>query len=61
VYSNVVRRFPMMRHPWEHVLGFAIGGYAAGKYVEYGERKEGELNEMLERMGPAAANMRPMQ
>ena len=32
-----------------------------GKYVEYGERKEGELNEMLERMGPAAANMRPMQ
>ena len=51
----------MMRHPWEHVLGFAIGGYAAGKYVEYGERKEGELNEMLERMGPAAANMRPMQ
>ena len=51
VYSNTVRRLPMMRHPWEHVA-FAIGGaWAASSLVAWeGEQKE-ELRKTLTRQG----------
>lgn len=47
LYSNTVRRLPLMRHPWEHVLAFGIGGYLGMKLNEVEENTRQDLNTMM--------------
>ena len=47
LYSNTVRRLPLMRHPWEHVLGMGIGGFIATRIVAVEEDTRADLNTML--------------
>eukprot|EP00949_MAST-11_sp_MAST-11-sp1_P005466 g5466.t1 len=47
LYSNAVRKLPLMRHPWEHVLLAGIGGYAGYKFTQWEEDQRNELSAML--------------
>ena len=47
LYSNAVRKLPLMRHPWEHVLLAGIGGYAGYKFTQWRRDQRNELSAML--------------
>lgn len=47
LYANAVRKLPLMRNPWEHVLFIGAGAYAGNWLVEFEERTGRELEEIL--------------
>ena len=53
LYANAVRKLPLMRNPWEHVIGIGLGGYAGKWLVEFEERTALELDEILQRRAEA--------
>lgn len=42
-----IRKLPLSRNPWEHVLFMSIGAYLGNAVVEWEERATEELEEML--------------
>eukprot|EP00850_Spirogloea_muscicola_P022041 SM000273S10251 [mRNA] locus=s273:107491:107945:- [translate_table: standard] len=48
LYSNAVRKLPLMRHPWEHVVGMVVGSAAANALVAWEERAQVDLQKMLD-------------
>eukprot|EP00218_Dolichomastix_sp_CCMP3274_P011125 CAMPEP_0170143356 /NCGR_PEP_ID=MMETSP0033_2-20121228/10480_1 /TAXON_ID=195969 /ORGANISM="Dolichomastix tenuilepis, Strain CCMP3274" /LENGTH=74 /DNA_ID=CAMNT_0010379803 /DNA_START=19 /DNA_END=243 /DNA_ORIENTATION=+ len=46
-YSNLLRRQPVMRGPWMHVLGAYAGATAAAGVVEWEEGAKKDLDRML--------------
>lgn len=44
--SNAMRKYPLYRHPWEHVLAIGVGGWFAGAAVSWtdGQREQLEQN-----------------
>eukprot|EP00850_Spirogloea_muscicola_P009903 SM000056S18021 [mRNA] locus=s56:656129:656587:- [translate_table: standard] len=48
LYSNAVRKLPLMRHPWEHVVGMVVGSAAANALVAWEERAQADLQKMLD-------------
>lgn len=49
LYANAVRKLPLMRNPWEHVIAIGLGGYAGKWLVEFEERTALELEEILQK------------
>lgn len=49
LYSNAVRKLPLMRSPWEHVIAVGIGGATGQWLVGFEERTSVELEEMLKK------------
>ncbi|CAI5512938.1 unnamed protein product [Closterium sp. Naga37s-1] len=47
-YSNAVRKLPLMRHPWEHLLGMGIGAYAANQLVAFEVKAAADLEKQIE-------------
>ncbi|KAK9820798.1 hypothetical protein WJX74_004980 [Apatococcus lobatus] len=47
LYSNAVRKLPLMRHPWEHVLWTAGGAWGGNAVVEWEKRATVEVEEIL--------------
>ena len=47
LYSNTVRRLPLMRHPWEHLIAMGVGGFIATKIIAVEEETRADLNTML--------------
>ncbi|EFJ26709.1 hypothetical protein SELMODRAFT_97190 [Selaginella moellendorffii] len=43
LYCNGMRKLPLMRHPWEHVLFMGIGAYAINELVAWEYRTEAAL------------------
>ncbi|XP_043688900.1 uncharacterized protein LOC122639923 [Telopea speciosissima] len=56
VYSNGLRKLPLMRHPWEHVLGMGLGAIFANQLVKWDVKLQEDLDKMLEKA--KAANER---
>ena len=42
-----VRKYPVWRSPWEHVLYAGIGAYAGTKLVEYTDKAAAEVDELI--------------
>ncbi|KAF3615739.1 putative transcription factor MYB86-like [Capsicum annuum] len=49
VYSNALRKLPIMRHPWEHLLGIGIGVVAVNQFVKWEVKCNEDLNKLLEK------------
>lgn len=47
LYSNALRKVPLMRQPWEHLIAIGIGAYTGNYLVEYEHRTAKELDVML--------------
>ncbi|KAG9456239.1 hypothetical protein H6P81_000747 [Aristolochia fimbriata] len=47
MYSNALRKLPLMRHPWEHVLGMGLGVIFAKQLVKWDEQLQVDLDKML--------------
>ena len=47
LYSNALRKVPLMRQPWEHVIALGAGAWAGNALVEYENRTAKELEVML--------------
>jgi len=47
LYSNGVRKVPLMREPWEHFIAAGIGAWCGNALVEYVERTERDIDELL--------------
>eukprot|EP00249_Psilotum_nudum_P029427 c401_g1_i1 orf=37-396(+) len=48
LYSNAIRKRPLMRHPWEHVLLMGLGAVAANGLVSWEERVQADLEKSVE-------------
>lgn len=46
LFSNGLRKMPLMREPWEHVLLMGAGAMAANAYVDYEAKVEEEVKAM---------------
>eukprot|EP00924_Labyrinthula_sp_SR-Ha-C_P014082 snap_masked-scaffold_56-processed-gene-1.49-mRNA-1 protein AED:0.43 eAED:0.43 QI:0/-1/0/1/-1/1/1/0/70 len=51
VYSNGLRKLPLMHRPWEHVIAFGVGGLAALKLKQFDEAQTENLNQKLRLLG----------
>ncbi|WOG81530.1 hypothetical protein DCAR_0100681 [Daucus carota subsp. sativus] len=56
IYSNALRKLPLMRHPWEHVLGMGLGVVAINQLVKWEVKLDQDLDKLLEKS--KAANER---
>ncbi|XP_052202049.1 uncharacterized protein LOC127807893 [Diospyros lotus] len=56
IYSNSLRKLPLMRHPWEHVLGMGLGAVFVNQLVKWDAKLQEDLDKMLDKA--KAANQR---
>lgn len=57
LYVNAVRKLPLMRAPWLHAV-WAGAGYGFGTWlVDFEERTEKDLSEMLKKRDAANKNL----
>ncbi|KAJ4981788.1 hypothetical protein NE237_032625 [Protea cynaroides] len=56
IYSNALRKLPLMRHPWEHVLGTGMGVIFATQLVKWDAQLQVDLDKLLDKA--KAANER---
>ncbi|KMZ65226.1 hypothetical protein ZOSMA_32G00120 [Zostera marina] len=56
MYSNALRKLPLMRHPWEHVLGMGLGAVFVNQLVSWNEKLHEDLQVMIDKS--KAANER---
>ncbi|CAA6671321.1 unnamed protein product [Spirodela intermedia] len=56
MYSNALRKLPMMRHPWEHVLGMGLGAVFVNQLVNWNDKLHEDLGKMIDKS--KAANER---
>ncbi|GAV75055.1 hypothetical protein CFOL_v3_18535 [Cephalotus follicularis] len=56
MYSNALRKLPLMRHPWEHVLGMGLGAVFVNQLVKWEVQLNQDLDKMLDKA--KAANER---
>eukprot|EP00250_Pteridium_aquilinum_P024781 c29591_g1_i1 orf=350-604(-) len=47
-YSNAIRKQPLMRHPWEHVLLMGIGIVAANGLANWDEKLQADVEKHRE-------------
>ena len=47
MYSNALRKVPLMRQPWEHLIAMGLGAYTGNYLVEFENRTAKELDVML--------------
>ncbi|KAI5072600.1 hypothetical protein GOP47_0012706 [Adiantum capillus-veneris] len=45
-YSNGIRKQPLMRHPWEHVLLISIGIVAANALANWEEKLQADVEKL---------------
>lgn len=55
VYSNAVRKLPLMRQPWEHVIYFGVGAFIGSRIEGFKESKRKQLEEKLAQREKLAA------
>ena len=48
-YSNGLRKLPLMRHPWEHVMMMGLGVVFTHQYVKFDEKAGKEYLEIFEK------------
>ena len=48
IYSNALRKLPLMRHPWEHVVGMSLGALFTNQLVKWEAKLQEDLDRMLE-------------
>eukprot|EP00898_Chlorokybus_atmophyticus_P006058 jgi/Chlat1/6453/Chrsp45S05957 len=48
LYSNAVRKLPLMRHPWEHLLAIGLGGAFGSGVARWEEKLIVQTTEYLE-------------
>ncbi|GLJ36202.1 hypothetical protein SUGI_0726710 [Cryptomeria japonica] len=48
LYSNGVRKLPLMRHPWEHVLGMGLGALFTNQLVKWEAKLQEDLDKKIE-------------
>ncbi|XP_068653419.1 uncharacterized protein [Aristolochia californica] len=56
MYSNALRKLPLTRHPWEHLLGMGLGAIFTNQLVKWDAQLQVDLDNMLEKA--KAANER---
>ncbi len=47
LYSNAVRKLPLMRNPWEHLIAVGAGAAAANWVVGFEERTQKEVDALV--------------
>ncbi|KAL3680530.1 hypothetical protein R1sor_023486 [Riccia sorocarpa] len=47
LYSNGVRKLPLMRHPWEHVLAMGLGSAFGNAVVQWEEKLQTDLDKLI--------------
>eukprot|EP00204_Picochlorum_oklahomense_P005031 CAMPEP_0118804018 /NCGR_PEP_ID=MMETSP1161-20130426/20613_1 /TAXON_ID=249345 /ORGANISM="Picochlorum oklahomensis, Strain CCMP2329" /LENGTH=73 /DNA_ID=CAMNT_0006732663 /DNA_START=47 /DNA_END=268 /DNA_ORIENTATION=- len=47
LYSNGIRRLPLMKNPWEHLIAVGIGGAIGVKYTEWENNQREDLENTL--------------
>lgn len=45
--SNGMRKLPLMRHPWEHVIGMGLGALFTNKLIQWEEKLQEDLDKKL--------------
>lgn len=58
LYSNAVRKLPLYRSPWEHVIGLGLGAYCGNWLVKYEDRTAREIDEILSKRAEANKNIK---
>ncbi|BBN13971.1 hypothetical protein MPTK1_6g07830 [Marchantia polymorpha subsp. ruderalis] len=48
LYSNGVRKLPLMRHPWEHVLAMGLGSAFGNAVVKWEDHLQVQLDKLIE-------------
>lgn len=61
VYSNAVRKLPIMRNPWEHFLYAGVGAYAMNTLVAYEAKVEEDVRVLLEKREKSTRTFRELQ
>jgi len=51
LYSNGVRKLPLLRHPWEHVFFTGVGAWGMTKLIDWEAGESKKLDAMLIEMG----------
>ncbi|CAN8066808.1 unnamed protein product [Agarophyton chilense] len=54
-FSNGVRKLPLMRSPWEHVLYFGVGAWLGSNVKGMKERGRARVDEHMAKREAAAA------
>ncbi|KAF6136591.1 hypothetical protein GIB67_016047 [Kingdonia uniflora] len=49
MYSNGLRKLPLMRHPWEHVIGMGLGAIFTNQLVKWDAQLQVDLNKILDK------------
>jgi len=47
LFANALRKAPMMRAPWEHVIGAAVGSSIGAAYLRWEKFETDGLNAMI--------------
>mmetsp|Transcript_11875 Transcript_11875/g.35391 ORF Transcript_11875/g.35391 Transcript_11875/m.35391 type:complete len:88 (+) Transcript_11875:204-467(+) len=59
LFSNTVRKLPLLRRPWEHVIAIGIMGWMGHKYPSWEDASLARVNRMREerKLGPLDKNV----
>eukprot|EP00696_Hemimastix_kukwesjijk_P006456 gnl/Hemi2/18171_TR6009_c0_g1_i1.p2 gnl/Hemi2/18171_TR6009_c0_g1~~gnl/Hemi2/18171_TR6009_c0_g1_i1.p2 ORF type:complete len:147 (-),score=49.60 gnl/Hemi2/18171_TR6009_c0_g1_i1:102-542(-) len=47
VFARKIQMVPVMRRPWEHVIGICVGAFLNRRYHKFGSELEVELSNMM--------------
>ncbi|KAK9809155.1 hypothetical protein WJX72_010341 [[Myrmecia] bisecta] len=53
LYSNALRKVPLMRNPWEHVIAIGVGAGFGTWLVDFEERTTLDVERMLQKRAEA--------
>lgn len=57
LFSNGLRKVPMLRDPWEHAIFIGLGAYCGDWLVKYEERTAREVDDILLRRSEKNKNI----
>lgn len=57
-YSNAVRKYPLMRNPWGHLIALGAGAYCGSWVDDFEARTEKDIEELMRKRKEANKNIR---
>ena len=58
LYSNAVRKVPLMRQPWEHLIAMGVGGYLGNAVVKLEESTAKDIEVLLQKRATENAKLK---
>ncbi|KAK9808481.1 hypothetical protein WJX73_010793 [Symbiochloris irregularis] len=61
LFSNGIRKVPLLRDPWEHVFFIGAGAYLGDWLGKYEARTSAEIEDILQKRADKNKNIKPLQ